>query len=89
MMKAIVVHKRDIESASVLLREMMAQAEALWIPSDAIVEALVDELRLLTLRTGEPNAAVAYLRALAEEIEASPEVDFPDHGHTAWRRFPT
>lgn len=72
MIKAIVIHKRDVESASELLRGMMAQAEARWIPPNAVVEALVDELRRLTLCSGEPDAAAAYLRALAVEVEGHP-----------------
>ncbi len=71
MITAIVVHKRDVESASALLRDVMVRAEELWIPPDAVVEALVAELRRLTLRSGEPQAAAAYLRALAEEADVS------------------
>lgn len=65
------VRRQDVESASVLLREVMVQAEALWIPPDAIAEALVEELRRVTLEANGADGAAAYLRALAEEIETS------------------
>lgn len=70
MTKAIVARKRDIESASVLLRPVLAEAEALWIPASAIAEVLVEELRRVILKSEGPDGAAAYLRALADEVEA-------------------
>lgn len=71
MIKMIVVHRRDIDSMRLLLRPALQQAEEQWIPINAVAEALVEELQMLAHRLGEPGAAAAYLRALADEIEAT------------------
>ena len=71
MIQMIVAHRRDIEMVSRLLRPAILQAEEQWVPVNAIAEALVEELQRLVLCLGEPAAAAAYLRALADEVEAT------------------
>lgn len=71
MIELIVVHRRDIDCMRLLLRPALQQAEEQWIPINAVAEALVEELQKLALRLGEPGAAAAYLRALADDMEAT------------------
>lgn len=71
MVEMIVVHRRDIDSMRLLLRPALQQAEEQWIPINAVAEALVEELQKLALRLGEPGAAAAYLRALADEMDTT------------------
>lgn len=74
MIDMIVVHRRDVEAMTELLRPAMLEADEKWIPVNAIAEALVEALHGLTARLGDPGAAAAYLRALADEVGAGPLV---------------
>jgi len=67
---AIVVRKRDLECAGLLLQRATDEARNLLIPDNAITEALVEQLRRLALQSNEPDGGAAYLRALALEVEA-------------------
>lgn len=72
MIDMIVVHRRDVEAMIELLRPAMLKAEEKWIPVSAVAEALVEALHGLATRSGDPDAAAAYLRALADEVDARP-----------------
>jgi hypothetical protein len=74
MIDLIVVHRRDVEAMTELLRPAMLEAEEKWIPANAIAEALVEALHALTARLGDPGATADYLRALADEVDAEPRV---------------
>jgi hypothetical protein len=65
------VHASDVATAQVLMKHAIAKARDQWIPADAIVDALIQELISFAAKSGSPARASAYLRAAATLIERS------------------
>jgi len=63
------VHASDVATAQVLMKH--AKARDQWIPVDAIVDALIQELISFAAKSGSSARASAYLRAAATLIERS------------------
>lgn len=63
------VHASDVATARVMLKHAIAKAHDQWIPADAIVDALIQELISFAAKSRSSARASAYLRAAATLIE--------------------
>lgn len=66
-------HARDVERACELIGDAIRRAGELWLPGDAIAEALACKLAGFTCRHGNSSHVVRRLRQLADQIEEVPQ----------------
>jgi hypothetical protein len=59
------VHSEDVQKARLILQRAIRQAGDVWLPSEAIVDALTLELIDMAGRRGHPDQVAARLRQLA------------------------
>lgn len=63
------VHASDVANARALLKQAIETARTQWIPGNAIVDALIQELIDLGPRGAPPARTSAYLRGVAHLLE--------------------
>ncbi len=63
------VHAADIANARLLLKRAIEAARDQWIPGNAIVDALIQELIDLGSRGAPPARTSAYLRGVAHLLD--------------------
>jgi len=63
------VHAADVAKARALLKDAVAMAREQWLPGNAIVDALVQELIDLGSRGAPPARTSAYLRGIAHLLD--------------------
>lgn len=65
-------HARDVERACELIGDAIRRAGELWLPGDAIAEALARNLTGFTGHHGNSGRLARRLRDLADAIEQAP-----------------
>ncbi|MSP77706.1 MAG: hypothetical protein EXR12_16415 [Rhodospirillaceae bacterium] len=63
------VHAADVANARVLLKQAIEAAREQWIPANAIVDVLIQELIDLGSRGVPPARTSAYLRGVAHLLD--------------------
>lgn len=67
------VDRRDRARARELIQEAVRRADELWLPGDAIAEALASELAGFAFCRGTTQHVAGRLRQLADDIARMPQ----------------